>query len=153
MKHFITYGDSVFKEGKELLLQEARDLNMFDNVSSFSEDTISQNIKNMLKDILKCKKGSGFYTWKPLILQMTLNTIADNDIVVYADAGCTIINNERSKRRLTEYFEMISGPAMEKNLALVTRYVEYEQQESQQICLRHHQANYQQNCEYEQYRG
>jgi len=114
MKHFITYSDAIFKEGKELLLNEARNLSMFDTVSGFSEDIIPKDIKKILKDILKCKKGGGFYAWKPVVLRLTLDSIADNDILVYADAGCTIINNEKSKMRLAEYFEMVSDKDKDK---------------------------------------
>ena len=114
MKHFITYSDATFKRGKELLLNEARNLSMFDTVSGFSEDIMPKDINNILKNVLKCKKGGGFYAWKPVVLRLTLDSIANDDILVYADAGCTIPNNEKSKKRLSEYFDMVSDKEKDK---------------------------------------
>jgi hypothetical protein len=50
-------------------------------------------------------KGDGFWLWKPYLILKTLETLEDDDILVYADAGCTF--NTNGVTRLKEYFTMV----------------------------------------------
>jgi len=50
------------------------------------------------------KRGYGYWLWKPYLLKKLLETINDGDVIVYADAGCTM--NVHGKSRLLEYIEM-----------------------------------------------
>lgn len=50
-------------------------------------------------------RGCGYWVWKPQVVRQTLALMADNDILVYADAGCEL--NPHGLPRLMEYFEMV----------------------------------------------
>jgi len=50
-------------------------------------------------------RGYGHWLWKPYLIQRTLATLQDEDILVYLDAGCTI--NLDGAARLAEYLAMV----------------------------------------------
>lgn len=50
------------------------------------------------------KRGYGYWLWKSYLLKKLLGTVNDGDIIVYADAGCTM--NVHGKSRLVEYIDM-----------------------------------------------
>ena len=50
------------------------------------------------------RRGYGYWLWKSYLIKKLLETINDGDIIVYADAGCTM--NVHGKTRLLEYIEM-----------------------------------------------
>ncbi|HXB06183.1 MAG TPA: hypothetical protein VNW04_03685 [Puia sp.] len=43
------------------------------------------------KEILDQPTGMGYWLWKPYIIRQALNSVADGDIVIYADSGLEII--------------------------------------------------------------
>jgi hypothetical protein len=48
-------------------------------------------------------KGYGYWIWKPYIIRQILAQIADNDLLMYCDAGCEI--DVRDKDKITLVFE------------------------------------------------
>jgi hypothetical protein len=50
-------------------------------------------------------RGYGYYIWKPYIIMKALEQMNDNDILVFADAGCSF--NHHAIDRLKEYFKMV----------------------------------------------
>lgn len=52
-------------------------------------------------------RGYGYWLWKPYIIKTFLDKIADNDILVYADAGCNF--NPNGIKRLYEYFDILNS--------------------------------------------
>jgi len=107
MKHFITYGNLKYSKSVERLKNQAKNLKFFDTVTGFNDTNIPDNIKKHLEIILKCKKGGGFWIWKPIIMKLCIDAIKDDDILIYTDAGCSIINNDKSLKRLNEYIKMV----------------------------------------------
>jgi hypothetical protein len=53
------------------------------------------------------KRGYGYWLWKSYLIKKTMKEMNDNDILVYADAGCSI--NLNGKKRLLEYFEIVNN--------------------------------------------
>lgn len=49
-------------------------------------------------------RGYGYWLWKSYLIKKLLATINDGDVIVYADAGCTM--NIEGKPRLVEYIDM-----------------------------------------------
>lgn len=71
---------------------------------------------NHHKEVLKHERGFGFYCWKPYIVSDMIHSMNDGDILVYADAGQTIINNLRyvTDRMDSDVFLFSNGwPAIE----------------------------------------
>jgi len=97
---FLTYGNFNFKQSRNRIQRQAVNAELFTHITCYNEKTI-QNIK-LLKKALKNPKfkkayenprGAGYWIWKPLIIKTTLNKMEPNDILIYADAGCTISSN------------------------------------------------------------
>ena len=50
------------------------------------------------------KTGYGYWLWKSYLVKKTLQSMNEGDVLIYADAGCTI--NISGKSRLIEYIDM-----------------------------------------------
>lgn len=50
-------------------------------------------------------RGYGYWLWKPYLIHKTLQSLNTNDILIYADAGCTI--NPDGYERFQEYLHML----------------------------------------------
>ena len=55
--------------------------------------------------ILSNPRGYGYWLWKSFIILKTLESIEENDILVYTDAGCTL--NINGLNRMNEYFDIV----------------------------------------------
>jgi len=99
---FLTYGDDRFKESRERIIKEAINMKIFSKcILETREIEKEKEFKNALKNIQFKKafetiKGGGCYIWKPYIIyKHLLNTLSENDILVYADAGSTLMSKNR----------------------------------------------------------
>ncbi|MDC3404564.1 hypothetical protein OAY26_02495 [Acidimicrobiia bacterium] len=106
-KYFITYGDHEYFIHRKRLSLQAKRFNYFDKVIDYKKSDISKNFKIKYKELFKYKKGGGFWIWKYYIILRTLETMKDGDIVMYLDSGSTL--NNRGKKRLQEYFELLNS--------------------------------------------
>ena len=95
-----------FKNSKKRLTNEALKTNWFNTIKCYTPNDLSNNFKKKYKDILKLKRGGGYWIWKYDILKQKLNEINDNDILIYLDAGCSI--NPLGKKRFDEYINMLN---------------------------------------------
>ena len=83
------------------LCAEARALGVFDEVRGYTEADLSDEDKAYAS---ANPRGYGYWRWKPAICLRHFETLAEGDVVVYADAGCVF--NPPAKARLLEYAEM-----------------------------------------------
>lgn len=94
---FITYGDNNFKNSKQRLRKEAEATNLFDHVIVYEPQDVEKILANAPRatlDVFHEKRGGGFWIWKPLILQEQLKHMNEGDVLIYADAGCTLLNKQ-----------------------------------------------------------
>ena len=105
--HFITYGNVTFENAKQRLYKEANNVGWFDTVTVYGPEDLSQEFKHEFNYILKNPRGAGYWIWKFDIIKQQLNKLANNDILIYLDAGCSI--NTNGKTRFNEYIEMLSN--------------------------------------------
>jgi hypothetical protein len=108
MKYFISYGNDKFINSKIRIKQQAESINLFDRIITYSPEDIPDDIINNIRDYINLPRGGGYWIWKPIIIKLTLDIMEDDDILVYADSGCTI--NEEGRNKMIEYFEMINNP-------------------------------------------
>ena len=87
-KIFIAYADKNMAYSLKRIGQQARRLGIFDEVILYTPKDLPDYI--LRSPLMKDNKGGGYWVWKPAIIQKTLETHNDGDIVVYADAGCTL---------------------------------------------------------------
>lgn len=100
-KHYIEAGKRLIEQGR--------------NTGHFDE-TILVTDEDLKKDpefwdlhsefIRKSKRGCGYWLWKPYIIRKMMNKLQDGDIVLYADAGCEIVDKKRTDL-IPSYFNYV----------------------------------------------
>ena len=106
MIHLITYGYNKFEHTKKRLYREAYNTGWFDTITLYGPKDLDEDFKFKFKHILEQPRGGGYWIWKSHIINKKLNEIADGDILIYLDAGCTI--NSSGKNRFDEYIELLN---------------------------------------------
>ena len=102
MVHFISFASLLFYPTLRRIEKEAKESGFFNFVKTYNEENLSSDILNYC---LSNHRGYGFWIWKPYIVNEYMNSMNDNDILVFCDAGCHI--NVRGKKRFDEYLEIL----------------------------------------------
>jgi hypothetical protein len=105
--HLISYGNNRFKNSKKRIYNEAKNSNWFNTINIYGPENLSEEFKNEFNDILQKPRGAGYWIWKFAIIKKQLTTIANNDILIYIDAGCSI--NIQGKIRFNDYIDMLNN--------------------------------------------
>ena len=102
-KIFISYGSNHFRNSLIRIGKEAKRIGLFDKIILYTENDLPEFIKS--SPVFTSKRGGGYWVWKAYIIQHTLSMINDDDILFYADAGCTL-----NKSHLwNEYFNFLEN--------------------------------------------
>lgn len=93
---FVTYGCDKFEKSKRRLMQEVEDTEMFDKCFVYDKEDalllVNQCGNPETTKVLNMERGGGYWIWKPFVIQNALEKLTEGDILVYADAGCTLHN-------------------------------------------------------------
>lgn len=106
MIHFLTFGgggDEMSAAAQRLLLQ-ARNSRFFDICTALSDKDLENDtlFQSQHGHFLKSHpRGYGYWLWKPYLIGRYLESIPDNDLVFYCDAGCEI--NLLAKNRFHQF--------------------------------------------------
>ena len=98
MKEKITlvcYSNHAYHNAKQKLISTAKMCEEVDRVHSFAPWDIDKEFYRQNKDIFQYFKGAGYWLWKPYFIQKVLRTMADNEYLLYLDAGSRIIDSVR----------------------------------------------------------
>lgn len=106
MVYFFSYGNSNYTNSKIRIAQEAKNMG-FDDVKVYGPENLPEDFVRKTFPHISQPRGAGFWIWKSLFLKQTFDRMKDNDICIYADAGCHL--NVHGKKRLQEYFDMINS--------------------------------------------
>jgi hypothetical protein len=104
---FLSFGDSK-KYSKDLnrISTEASNFSRINHVTIFNETNLGKTFFDLHGEfILKQPKGFGCFLWKPFIIGNVLESLKENDILVYADAGCHL--NNKGIPRFDEYIKIL----------------------------------------------
>lgn len=85
---FISYGNKVFKKSLSRIRKQAKQCSLFDKVILYSQEDLPAFITS--SPLFAFEKGGGYWLWKPYIIYRTLEKSQIDDVIVYADAGCTL---------------------------------------------------------------
>ena len=105
--HFITYGNHVFEKAKLRLINQAKDFYPFKTVKGYGPDDLPEEFKKKFKTILDMKRIGGYGIWRPIIIKNTLETMNDNEFLIYLDAGCHL--NKKGMKRFNEYINLLDN--------------------------------------------
>ena len=112
---FITYGDNIFEKSRARLVKEAQDTGIFKRCIGYTSDNLDSDFKKSCESLLSQQKGGGYWCWKSHIVLKTMQSIPENEWILYADAGCTLI-----QQRKEQVFEQIE--IMEKTGKFISGY-------------------------------
>jgi len=90
--YFISYGDERFKKSLNRIVKEAKRTGKFNKVKKYRPKDLPIFIK--ASPAFAFDRGGGYWLWKPYIIYRTLKEAKEGDIVVYADAGCSVFDSD-----------------------------------------------------------
>ena len=106
--HFITFSNTSYINSNRI--QQEAELFGFDSFQCISELDIPEFLEKHFHFINSNKIGFGCWIWKPKIILDKLNSIEDNDILIYCDSGMYL--NHNGIDRYKEYIDMLNGKDM-----------------------------------------
>lgn len=101
-------GSSNYYDELNRVSTELTQLNIFDEIIKITDNEIKNDDefwKTHEDFIINNKKGYGYWLWKPYIILKQLNNMNENDILVYLDSGCEVINNDTSSTNMTNLLD------------------------------------------------
>lgn len=108
---FLTFGNEKYFNSLERLKNESVEFNIFDKILIYNDIDLKNNFPDFWKThenfILNNKRGYGYWIWKSYLVLKTLENMNDNDILIYADAGCTL--NKHGLNRFNEYLDIVKN--------------------------------------------
>jgi hypothetical protein len=106
--YFITFGTTHnYAQSLNRIKQEAINLNIFDKIIVYTENDIDKEYLAKHGEFIKNNKtGYGYWIWKSYFTKKTFEMMDTNDILIYADCGCHLVNNDIAKNRLKSYITL-----------------------------------------------
>jgi len=94
MKYFLIYDDetNVYKENIDRLIDSIKKYSDFE-IIIFKKSDIDNEFLEKNKNILNCKRGGGYWLWKPYIINNILTKINDDDSIFYLDSSYYFIED------------------------------------------------------------
>jgi hypothetical protein len=108
--HFLTFGGPSlnYHNAVQRICNEASQFNIFNRIVGLTDQDLKCDTEFWDKNhsfIETNSRGYGYWLWKSYIVKKQLEIMSDNDVLVYADAGCSM--NIHGKDRLLAYCEMV----------------------------------------------
>jgi len=121
--YFLTFASSDLENSLYRITKEAKNLNFYDYIFSYTENDLDANFKIIFNEYLKFgTRGFGYWSWKPQIILQVLDKMNEGDILQYSDVGCHL--NTKGLDRLSQYFE-ITKKTVNGILAFQNKLPEY----------------------------
>lgn len=111
MKLHLTYfGDNNFSIGKNRIRKQAKNFGVFESILEFGESDLEDNYfwETYAKPMMAPRAGMpnryyGYYACKPYFVLKALESIPENDVLLYVDSGCEL--NKNGIEKLKQYYE------------------------------------------------
>ena len=107
---FITFGagGQNYYDAVERLTTQATNLNIFDKIIGYTDKDLINDTDFWTQHsnfILNNSRGYGYWLWKSYIIKKTMETLNNDDILLYLDCGCEI--NIKNKDNIIHFFELV----------------------------------------------
>jgi hypothetical protein len=107
--YFITFGSTHnYLTSLNRIKKMAQESGFFDKIIIYTEKDFDQEFLDINGDLMKNNVGYGFWIWKSYFVKKTFNIMNDGDILVYADAGCSIIKNIESYKKFKILINLVN---------------------------------------------
>lgn len=88
------YADHVFEKSLQLCEKTSLEVGGVDQFFAYRPPDLNMyGFYERNKHILTQQPGAGWWAWKPFVVLQTLEEVDDGDIVLYTDAGVSILQN------------------------------------------------------------
>jgi hypothetical protein len=121
--HIITFGDEKYNNTKLRFKNEAVQSKFFNSIRLYSPTDFDDDFEH-INFVKNNRRGYGYWIWKLYFVLKKLKEVQYNDIVVFADAGCSI--NKDGKKRLNEYLEKLNDSNDNDILCFQMIHLEYK---------------------------
>jgi hypothetical protein len=127
-KWFMTYGgpSENYHSAVKRICNEASGFDVFDEIIGYTEKDLmaDSSFWRTHRQFIESNadRGYGCWLWKSYLTKKTLDKMNENDLLVYADAGCFMKND--GKARLFEYFDMLNTSAEIGNVSFQMEHLE-----------------------------
>jgi hypothetical protein len=100
MLHLITFADDNYKNAALQLKKQAEGKKCFKTIKVYDNNWWEKNKGSSPEE--NCKLGNGYWIWKPKIILERLNNpdVSYNDIIIYIDAGKSLIDSSKKINRV-----------------------------------------------------
>ena len=109
--HFITYGNDRFTNSRLRIGREAEETGVFNSCTIYTPESLAlyltPEIKKRLEPLFNQYRGGGYWCWKPVIVLQTMEKIPENDWILYADSGCSFVQDR--KNQITELISSLEN--------------------------------------------
>jgi hypothetical protein len=95
MIYLINYGNEPYSKMQKFQSYTAKRFGVFDKIIEFSDKDVAKDsgFFNANKKILSIKKGNGLFLWKPYIIFKTLQTLNQDDFLIYCDVDTIFLDS------------------------------------------------------------
>ena len=108
--HFLSFADRRYAGSRARIGAEARGLDRFATVAAVDERFLPADYwRAHAATVRRHRRGFGLFTWKPHLIGRRLGELPAGDLLVYADAGCSL--NREGRDRLDDYLALAAGHA------------------------------------------
>jgi hypothetical protein len=108
--HLVSFGAPFhsFSRAHSRVLQNAENFGAFSSINLFSERDIFNFCPEIIpyKKFLSSTRGYGYWMWKSFLVSRIMELSSDDDLICYADIGCTF--NDAGIARFGEYCALTS---------------------------------------------
>jgi hypothetical protein len=108
--YFLSFGNNRYNQALYRIRSEAVSLNVFNHIYIYNENELKDLTEFWEKNkdfVLSNARGYGYWIWKPFLVKYTLSLMDENDILVYADAGCQL--NPLGIDKFRDYINIVNN--------------------------------------------
>ena len=107
--YFVSFGgpSANYHSALNRVCNEAIKFGLFTKIMGFTDIHLKNDLEfwNTHRIFIESNsRGYGYWLWKSYLVKTQLKRMNEGDVLVYADAGCTL--NVNGKKRLIEYIDM-----------------------------------------------
>ncbi|EKX42848.1 hypothetical protein GUITHDRAFT_140982 [Guillardia theta CCMP2712] len=92
-KLLVSYGTEAFQDSLKTLAATAISIGGVDGVKMFGPQHLNQDFTSANSRIFNQRKGAGLWLWKPYLINQSLHTLSEGDLLMYADAQLTFVSS------------------------------------------------------------
>ena len=108
--YFISFGSTHnYSNSLNRIKKQAEDSGFFDKIIIYTEKDFDKEYYEKYGELMKNSRGYGYWIWKSYFVKKTFESMRNDDILVYADAGCTIVSNDLSHKKFNIFINLLKS--------------------------------------------